>query len=293
MLIYNLDFFTNLCEQPIVLSNEITNIINKLHSELHIHPVTDVKKVKRHKKSTDNLKNIDFKCTVIKKIEGDEKIISDIRSSLNKLSESKYTIQLEAILENISMLVVNNNSKDITNIMELLLDVTCGNSSLSKIYAKLWKDLTNVYNEHEYLKLIFNRYDELLSNIETVDPAVDYDKFCKINKINDKRKNVSLFIVNLLKVDLITLSRCMDIVNDVIEEINSNIIDNIPAYKNDELIEVLNVFIIHGQSILNTSSSWINVQTFVKDISSKTLKELNSISSRSLFKMMDIRDNFC
>tara|TARA_B110000967_G_scaffold199842_1_gene234765 strand:+ start:7254 stop:8135 length:882 start_codon:yes stop_codon:yes gene_type:complete len=292
MLIYNLEFFTNIYEQPIVLSGEIINIINKLHSELHIHPVTDVKKVKRPKKSTDNLKNIDFKCTVIKKIEGDAKIISDIRSALNKLSESKYNIQLEAILGNISILVTNNNSKDITNIMELILDISCGNSSLSKIYAKLWKDLTNVYNEHEYIKLIFNRYDELLSNIETVDPAIDYDKFCKINKINDKRKNVSLFIVNLLKEDLITLSRCMNIVNDVIEEINSNIIDNIPAYKNDELIEVLNVFIINGQSILNTSSDWINVETFIKDISSKTIKELNSISSRSLFKFMDIRDKF-
>ena len=236
---------------------------------------------------------MDFKCTVIKKVEGNEKIINDIRSSLNKLSEKKYDIQLETILENISLLVVNNDSKDITNIMEFILDVSSGNSSLSKLYAKLWKDLINIYNEDEYIKLVFTRYDELMLNIETVDPSVDYDKFCKINKINDKRKNISLFIVNLLKEDIITLNKCMDLVNNVIEDINSNIIDNIPAYKNDELIEVLNVFIINGQSILNTSTDWTKIQTFIKNISSKTIKELNSISSRSLFKFMDIRDKIC
>ena len=294
MLIYNLDFFINLYEQPNVLSDEINNIIQNLHSELHINQITDVKKVKRPKKSTDNLKILDFKCTVIKKVEGNEKTINDIRSSLNKLSEKKYDIQLETILENISLLVVvNNNSKDITNIMEFILDVSSGNSSLSKLYAKLWKDLVNIYNEYEYIKLVFTRYDELILNIETVDPSIDYDKFCKINKINDKRKNISLFIVNLLKEDMITSNKCMDIINNVIEDINSNIIDNIPAYKNDELIEVLNVFIINGQSILNTSTGWKNIQTFIKNISSKTIKELNSISSRSLFKFMDIRDKIC
>jgi len=293
MLIYNLDFFINLYEQPNVLSDEINNIIQNLHSELHINQITDVKKVKRPKKSTDNLKILDFKCTVIKKVEGNEKIINDIRSSLNKLSEKKYDIQLETILENISLLVVNNNSKDITNNMEFILDVSSCNSSLSKLYAKLWKDLVNIYNEYEYIKLVFTRYDELILNIETVDPSIDYDKFCKINKINDKRKNISLFIVNLLKEDMITSNKCMDIINNVIEDINSNIIDNIPAYKNDELIEVLNVFIINGQSILNTSTGWKNIQTFIKNISSKTIKELNSISSRSLFKFMDIRDKIC
>ena len=103
MLVYNLDFFNNLNNKPNTLSTEILNKITKLQNELQIDPkAVEPKRLKRQNKSVENVKNPDFKCTVIKKNEGDEKIYSDVRSCLNKLSEKKYDLQLELLIENIN-----------------------------------------------------------------------------------------------------------------------------------------------------------------------------------------------
>jgi len=292
MLVYNLDFFNNLNNQPITLSTEILNKIIKLQNELHIDTtVVEPKKLKRQKKSIENIKNHDFKCTVIKKNEGDEKIYSDIRSCLNKLSEKNYDSQLETLIENINVLLENKSEKyNILSIIELILDISSGNSYLSKLYAKLWKHLLDVYGDNNYHDLIFNRYNDLINTIEYIDPNIDYDKHCKINKINDKRRNITTFIVNLVEENMITNDKCICLINDIIDDIENNIIEDIPEYKNDELVEILKVFVINSQSILKNDSRWNNIQKYIIDMSKKKKKDINGISARTLFKFMDIRD---
>ena len=292
MLVYHLDFFNNLKNQPITLSTEILNKITNLHNELHIDTtVVEPKKLKRQKRSIENMKNFDFKCTIIKKNEGDEKIYSDIRSCLNKLSEKNYDSQLELLIENINLLLDNNSEKyNILSIIELILDISCGNSYLSKLYAKLWKHLLNVYGDNNYHDIIFNRYTGLINTIEYIDPNIDYDKHCKINKINDKRKNITTFIVNLVEENMITNDKCICLINDIIDDIENNVIEDIPEYKNDELVEILKIFVINSQSILKNDSRWNNIQKYIIEMSKKKKKDINGISARTLFKFMDMRD---
>jgi len=239
----------------------------------------------------ENLKNIDFKCTVIKKNEGDEKILNDVRSSLNKLSEKNYETQLVILIENINLLLENELNTDIIIIIELIIDISSGNSYLSKLYAKLWKHLLNVYGDNNYHDIIFNRYNDLINTIEYIDPNIDYDKHCKINKINDKRRNLTTFIVNLVEEDMITNDKCVCLINNIIDDIDNNIIEDIPEYKNDELVEILKILVINGNSILKTNIHWKNIQKYIIDMSKKKKKEINGISARTLFKFMDIRDN--
>ena len=290
MLTYNLEFFNNYNEQSICLSEPILIAIKKLHNELHIDNIVEPKKIKRQKRSMENLKNLDFKCTVIKKKEGDEKIINDIRSSLNKLSDKNYDTQLELLIENINLLIEDKDDKNITNIMELLLDISSGNSYLSNLYAKLWKYLIEKYGNNNYIDMLFDKYTNLINNIEYMDPNIDYDKHCKINKVNDKRKNITTFMVNLLQENVITKEYCINVINNVIDDIENNIIDNIPEYKNDELVEILKVLVTNSVSILKTHNSWKNIHDYIVDISNKKKKDLNSISTRTLFKFMDMRD---
>lgn len=290
MLTYNLEFFNNYNEQSICLSEPILTAIKKLHNELHIDNIVEPKKIKRQKRSMENLKNLDFKCTVIKKKEGDEKIINDIRSSLNKLSDKNYDTQLELLIENIDLLIEDKDDKNITNIMELLIDISSGNSYLSNLYAKLWKCLIEKYGNNNYIDMLFDKYTNLINNIEYMDPNIDYDKHCKINKVNDKRKNITTFMVNLLQENVITKEYCINVINNVIDDIENNIIDNIPEYKNDELVEILKVLVTNSVSILKTHNSWKNIHDYIVDISNKKKKDLNSISTRTLFKFMDMRD---
>jgi hypothetical protein len=293
MLVYNLDFFNNLNNKPITLSTEILNKITKLQNELHIDTtVVEPKRLKRQKKSVENMKNPDFKCTVIKKTEGDEKIYSDIRSCLNKLSEKNYDSQIELLIENINLLLETKSEKyNILSVIELILDISSGNSYLSKLYAKIWKHLLNLYGDNNYHDLIFNRYNDLVNTIDYIDPNIDYDKHCKINKINDKRRNITTFIVNLVEENLITNDKCIYLINNIIDDIENNIIEDIPEYKNDELVEILKVFVINSQSILKTDVRWKSIQTYIIEMSKKKKKDINGISARTLFKFMDIRDN--
>jgi len=292
MLVYNLDFFNNLNNKPNTLSTEILNKITKLQNELQIDPIAvEPKRLKRQKKSVENVKNQDFKCTVIKKNEGDEKIYSDVRSCLNKLSEKKYDLQLELLIENINLLLESKSEKyNILSVIELILDISSSNSYLSKLYAKIWRHLLTVYGDNNYHDLIFNRYNDLVNTIEYIDPNIDYDKHCKINKINDKRKNITTFIVNLVEEDMITNDKCVDLINNIIDDIENNIIDDIPEYKNDELVETLKVFVINSQPILKCDVRWKNIEKYVINMSKKKSKDINGISARALFKFMDIRD---
>ena len=43
----------------------------------------------------------------------------------------------------------------------------------------------------------------LFETIEYCDPKKNYDKFCDINKANEKRKAMSLFIVNLMIIGIV------------------------------------------------------------------------------------------
>ena len=49
----------------------------------------------------------------------------------------------------------------------------------------------------------FNIFYESFENIDSADPNVDYDKFCKINKEMKKEKALSQFFANLMLESLI------------------------------------------------------------------------------------------
>jgi hypothetical protein len=68
------------------------------------------------------------------------------------------------------------------------------------LYTNLCSYLIENY---EFMKKIVDNtyinYITLFDKIEYTDPKVNYDKFCENNKTNEKRKTMSLFIVNLVK----------------------------------------------------------------------------------------------
>ena len=85
----------------------------------------------------------------------------------------------------------------------------------------------------------FAKFTDLFNNIEYVDPNVNYDKFCEINKINEKRKALSTFYINLMNNGIISKSIIMDITRNLLSQIYSFI--SIKDKKNevDELTEII------------------------------------------------------
>jgi hypothetical protein len=77
------------------------------------------------------------------------------------------------------------------------------------LYKELRDKLLQINeNLEDFLKL----YMDSINNIELADPNTDYDKYCNNNKLNDKRKGMAMFIVNLMKIDIIDKNSILEII---------------------------------------------------------------------------------
>ena len=103
------------------------------------------------------------------------------------------------IIEIINKLLLEHSVSDLGGIGENIFDIASSNRFYSKIYANLYSDLSSKFEfiKDQYLQNL-KRFTELFNNIEYVDSNVNYDRFCEINKINEKRKSLAAFYINLM-----------------------------------------------------------------------------------------------
>ena len=142
-----------------------------------------------------------FKTTKIEQKEGIDAKIDLIRVHLNKITDKNYTTCHNKIVDLLDELIENNiKDDDLMRICIQIFEIASNNRFYSKLYADLYSDLTTRY---VIMKTIFNNsfnsFMELFNVVEYVDPAVNYDAFCKINKNNECRKSLCTFILNLMK----------------------------------------------------------------------------------------------
>jgi hypothetical protein len=237
-----------------------------------------------------------------------DKIVKDIRILLNKLSVSNYATQ--------SVLVINiieeyfKSATDTTIPLEeheklstTVLNILSINTFLSVLYSKLYIELMSKFSIFEKTLNVFIDEFNLKTDEEVnyIDPDKDYDGYCKYIKNNDNRKANTLFIVNLIKFmaersqpsvaceGKLDESRIVSILEHfLLKSIEYIDIEN----KTNEVEEITdNVFIIISNiySIVSKTEKWKNdIFPKITQISKMKNKEHSSISSRILFKYMDI-----
>jgi hypothetical protein len=240
-------------------------------------------------------KTIPFKPTKIVEKEGIEKILNDIRISLNKISVKNYDSQRDNIIENINN-IMNNENENKENDMELIVnsifEIAINNKFLSELYADLYKELCNNFPQFvNIIDVFINQYKDGVKEINYVEPTLDYDKYCNYNKTNDKRKSLSLFIVNLMKKNLISketlfglITYLQDLVFGYMDEVNK--INEI-----EEITENLFIMITSSKDICCSQEKWNTITENIKMYSQLKVKDKKSLSSRAIFKYMDILDS--
>jgi hypothetical protein len=303
------------------LPNNINAIIKKLvdefgtvtQSESRVSDTADTKfkkpgyfnnsrKPKRNDMEENWEKQKAFKATVIDKKEGIEKSINDIRICLNKISNKNYETHRDTIIEYINNITKPNddssdddekvdNSKDIASISIAIFEIASTNKFYSELYATLYKELIEhfvIFREN--VDQIIESYKNDIHKIQFIDPNTDYDKFCDNNKLNDKRKALSMFIVNLMKKGVIEKSVVSDIILYLEDIVSKNVdIENM-IYEIEEITENLYVFVTESASEFKGTGVWDTIMSNVVLFSKYKAKEHLSISSRAIFKYMDILD---
>lgn len=237
---------------------------------------------------------IEFKQKIPQQIEEIEKDINEIRTILNKMSESNFESQKAIIICKIDGIILKNNDdidEYIKKIAKFVFDVACSNKFFSELYAKLYRDLSNKFC---IFTLVLNdftdNYKQSIKDIIFIDPDVDYDSFCEYTKNNDKRRATAMFIIMLVKNKGLTAEMSIDLIIYFIELFKKFVIEEEKHNEVDELTELIFIFMTNGKSFLNKTTEWNkNIKFFIFDYSNYKPFELESLSSRSCFKLKDIK----
>lgn len=259
---------------------------------------------------------LSFQKTEIKKKEGIDLSIDNIRSYLNKLTDKTYATMLTNILKEISSLFEacthdtseEHNTETVMNrVASSIFATASSNAFYSEIYARLFQDLMAKEHDpgHSQYSVFRNVFEQnlasfmsLFDSIEYCDPKKNYDKFCDINKANEKRKAMSLFIVNLMKIGIVEKSQVLALMKQIQELMYSNIRQEGKTNEVDELAENLFIMIKHGHAALKDpiTNDPETVEIFttrveqITEISKMKIKSKPSITNKTIFKHLDMLD---
>ena len=267
---------------------------------------------------------VPFKATVIEKKEGLEKQTNDIRVCLNKISNKNYLQQRDAIFELIERIVDHENSatslhsqpiamnglsvdnlgfappaaalQNLQHVSQSIFDIASSNKFYSELYAELYKDLIGKFSLFSaFIINLIDEYYESMNAIKNIDSNEDYNLYCENNKINDKRKATSMFIVNLMKKGVLPKIDVLNLVIRMQENVIAMVDIDDKTYEIDEITE--NLFILITLVVNDTDTvdgdftdMFHRICENTETCSKYKTKDHKSISSRAIFKYMDMLD---
>jgi len=236
-----------------------------------------------------------FKTTKLDKNEdGIEKEIDGLRMLLNKLTASNYDDIRDKVIENLKKILASSaTDADLNKVGESIFEIGSANKFWSKLYAKLYKDLLK---EFPIMEPIYkNNFDSFISLFETIRfvPAEqDYDQFCAVNKENSKRRAISSFFMWLMSYEIIEPTKIIGIINVLKGKFLEYI--NLEDKKNEvhEIGENLVILIGTDSDILqdNCEKEFDSIAEFVSQVAAMKHKNFTSLTSKTVFKFMDLED---
>lgn len=284
-----------------------TPVFQKRENPMKVEPAKELlngfKKGGRRNKVVEIISNEDwhnlrsFQTTKIEEKVGLDAQIDLIRALLNKMTDKNYIDIRNKIIDIIDSLVAENiNSEDMTRLSSTIFEIASNNRFYSKIYADLYSDLSTKY---DMMKSTFENnlalFTNLFDNIEYIDPKVNYDKFCEINKTNEKRKSLASFYLNLMYNTIISKKTIMTITRNLLHQMYSFISEEDKKNEVDELTET--IAILYKKELYEddegddyTLIDGYTISEVIEKIANSKVKDYKSLTNKSLFKFMDLID---
>ena len=227
--------------------------------------------------------------------EGIQKNVENIRGYLNKITDANEAAMTKDIKNEISQLIEHDTSTE--NMMKIgysIFNIASSNSFYSALYARLFKSLMDDYDIFKNIfEDNFKEFMNLFESIEFVDPKKNYDKFCEYTKTNDKRRAMSLFVVNLMINHIIDENEIIEIIKQLQALILNYLRKPEKSNEVEELTENLSIIVLKSKSYLDKGENKSAWESIIKDIEFITIlkpkmKEYPSITNKTIFKHMDI-----
>lgn len=321
---YTLDDYENLQLESIenTLSEQIRLDFDELYKLVEeyvdsLPPITqneynnyDKKKHRKHYKHNRKYDNQEqwaqqpkFKATKLEKKEGIDVKYDELRSTLNKLTMKNQDTLLPKIMELVHYIMTDENDDSdnedestqdedsYVRITNILLDIVKKTRGGHTIFVIVLKEMIQSYpsfisNFTEFVEMYKTSYDTIID----IDPNNQYDEYCELIKRNDYRRSNSNFIVNLTEGGLVTTDETVGIVNNLFDKVLQNIDEEDKTVLIEEITENLFIFMIHAYTLLHSNEQWKILVEKLNQCSKLKAREHKSISSRIVFKYMDIQD---
>lgn len=266
-------------------------------------PKDSFKKKKTNNKSMEIVNDSDwdalrnFQTTKIEEKNGIDAKIDTIRTFLNKLSDKNYIDMRNKVIETIDLLLCETTDReDLTRVSTIVFEIASNNRFYSKMYADLFSELITKYT---IMKTIFEKnfekFTTLFDTIEYIDPSENYDRYCEINKINEKRKSLATFYVNLMNNGLIPKEKIILITRNLLSQLYNFITIDDKKNEVDELAE--NVSILYNKEIYEDDEAdnydqieGFTISEIIEKIANSKVKDYKSLTNKTLFKFMDMID---
>lgn len=237
-----------------------------------------------------------FQTTKIEEKVGIDIKIDAIRNYLNKLTDKNYIDIFGKIIETIDQLLGENvDSQDFVRVSTIVFEIASANRFYSKIYADAYSELITKY---KMMKSIFEdnleNFTALFNTIEYIDPNENYDKFCEINKTNEKRKSLATFYINLMNNGIISRPKIISITRNLLSQVYTLLMQDDKKNQVDELTE--NVAILYNKEIYEDEEEdyeqidGYTIPEIIEKIAKSKVKDYKSLTNKTLFKFMDMID---
>lgn len=318
-MIYDINFFKEIENKDITykidenIKKAICDLIEKIDKTKFLNNIVNSDKYNKntnttkHNKSNFNTNknednyewrnNTKFKVTkIIDNTEGIQTQIINIRANLNKLTDTNSKEIENKIIEIIDELINNNTpTTELYTIGNIIFEIATKNKFYSKLYADLYSTLILKYNVmNDIFQKNYSNYLDIFKNIDIVDSNKDYDIFCKINKINEERKSLSLFLLNLTKNNIICKNDLFQIIIKLFNDILNMLQDSNKTKIIDEITE--NITILYDKDLFKD----LIIEPIYEDkqslydkfviLSNSTPKEYKGLSLKTKFKYMSLVD---
>lgn len=281
-----------------------TPVFKKKDNPMKVEPQVNVINNNKKKRGNKNMEVFNdgewdtlrtFQTTKIDEKVGIDAEIDLVRSYLNKMSDKNYMDTTSNIINVIEKLISEKiTNEDMLKVSSTIFDIASTNRFYSKMYAELYSELIRKYDiMRETFENSFNTFIELFNIIEYVDPAIDYNSFCRINKDNEKRKSLAAFFMNLMENRIINKEKIICITRNLMCQIYKFVSEENKKNEVDELTE--NIALLYKKELYTkeNDSSYEKIDGYtilqvIEKLAHSKVKDYKSLTNKTIFKFMDM-----
>ena len=217
-----------------------------------------------------------------------EKLRMDVRDLLNKLTATTY----DTIKTKLIDMLNNKESSILSTICPEIFEISSNNMFYSLEYATLFKELIETFPQIlTVFKCNFSNFLNIFKTIEYINPDENYNEYCRINKINEKRRSQSKFFANLMVLNIIPSIEILKIILTLQELIVLYIGDEKNKNNIEEIIENISIIIETIYKTIDKNNDHMSlIITNIKWMLDN-VNEYKAITNKATFKYMDMLDN--